>query len=184
MNISLPTLILRHQRENLKKCSLRGLEKTPGFHFLTYPTSCLPDLSDYVLLALDGEPLTSEDAQSGLFLLDATWRYAAKMHAFVLKQHGKSMKTRSIPSGYKTAYPRCQPDCPDPEAGLASIEALYVAYKITGRDTTGLLDNYYWTEQFLSLNKDLNDKTTLSKNEKEFFDQKNETITHILPFLF
>ena len=152
MKSNLPTLILRHQRENLKKCSLRGLEELPDFHFLTYPSSTLPDLSDYVLLALDGEPLTAEDASYGLFLLDATWRYAAKMHSFVLKQHGKPMRTRSIPPGYKTAYPRCQPDCPDPEAGLASIEALYVAYQITDRDTTHLLDNYYWKDQFLSRN--------------------------------
>lgn len=153
MNSDLPTYILRHRRENLKKCSLRGLEKRPGFHFLTYPTSPLPDISDFVLLSLDGEPLSIKDASYGLFLLDATWRYAATMQAFVERNYKKPLKKRSIPAGFKTAYPRCQPDCPDPEAGLASIEALYIAYWVTGRDTTNLLDHYYWKDEFLAKNK-------------------------------
>lgn len=148
----LPTLILRHQRENLKKCSLRGLEKLSGFQFLTYPTSSLPDLSGYVLLSLDGAPLSAKDDCYGLFLLDATWRYAVRMNAFVEKQCKKPVQKRSIPAGYKTAYPRCQHDCPDPEAGLASIEALYIAYQITGRDPAGLLDHYYWKDEFLAKN--------------------------------
>jgi pre-rRNA-processing protein TSR3 len=152
MNSSPPTLILRHQRENLKKCSLRGLEKRPDFMFLTYPRSDLPELSNYVLLAIDGEPLTSKDACHGLFLLDATWRYADKMRAFVEKTQIPMVKIRSIPSGFRTAYPRCQFDCPDPEAGLASIEALYIAYWATGRDPTRLLDNYHWKEEFLAKN--------------------------------
>jgi pre-rRNA-processing protein TSR3 len=33
---------------------------------------------------------------------------------------------------------------------LASIEAIYVAYQLMGRDTTGLLDLYHWREQFLA----------------------------------
>jgi pre-rRNA-processing protein TSR3 len=57
---------------------------------------------------------------------------------------------RSLPSHYKTAYPRRQLDCPDPERGLASIEALYAAYSILGRSTDGLLDRYHWKEEFLS----------------------------------
>lgn len=146
------TLILRHQRENLKKCSLRGLEGNPDFLFLTYPRAKLPDLSNYVLLALDGEPLSANDQDSGLFLLDATWRYALKMRAFVEKTSGTKLRTRSIPSGFKTAYPRSQCDCPDPEAGLASIEALYIAFWITGRDPSALLNHYHWKESFLAKN--------------------------------
>lgn len=152
MTSSLPTLILRHHRENLKKCSLRGLEPREDFTFLTYPKSCLPDLSHYLLLAIDGEPLSEKDGEHGLFLLDATWRYAIKMRAFVEKMCGSEIKTRSIPPGYRTAYPRYQTECADPEAGLASIEALYVAFLVTGRDPAGLLDNYHWKEDFLSKN--------------------------------
>ena len=144
------TYVLRHRRENLKKCSLRGLEARSDFRFFTYPTAVLPDLSTYILLALDGPPLTIADSAKGLFLLDATWRHAVKMRQFVDCQ--AKMETRSIPSGFITAYPRRQDDCPNPEEGLASIEALYIAYTILGKNVEGLLDTYYWKEDFLEKN--------------------------------
>jgi pre-rRNA-processing protein TSR3 len=144
-----PTIVLRHRRENLNKCSLRGLETRPDFIFYRYPNPSLPPLDGYILLALDAPPLTQEDAKHGLFILDATWRYAAKMKQSVATVPG--LIERSIPQGFITAYPRRQDDCPDPERGLASIEAIYIAYSILGRSTDGLLDGYHWKEQFLQL---------------------------------
>ena len=148
-----PTYILRHQRENLKKCSLRGLENREDCLFFTYPTSLLPETSSYLLLAIDAPPLQASDSDKGLFLLDATWRYAAKMLQFV--EAKVSIEKRSIPHGFHTAYPRRQNDCPNPEEGLASIEALYIAYLILGRDPSGLLEGYHWKELFLEKNQDL-----------------------------
>jgi pre-rRNA-processing protein TSR3 len=52
----------------------------------------------------------------------------------------------------KTAYPRKSEIYEDPEGGLATIEALYAALQILRRPTTGLLDSYYWRQQFLQLN--------------------------------
>jgi len=144
-----PTCIIRHRRENLKKCSLRGLEGNDGFSFFLYPNciSQLPVFPQYVLLDLDGEPLTQADSKAGLIVIDATWRLAQKM---MQQLHGlHSLPKRSIPAGFITAYPRRQQDCKDPTAGLASIEALYIAYRILQRDATLLLDHYYWKEQFL-----------------------------------
>jgi pre-rRNA-processing protein TSR3 len=141
-----PTIILRHKRENLKKCSLRGLEQRSDMIFLTYPTSSLPDLTHYCVLALEAPPLTSDDAHLGIFLIDATWRYAAKMAKSLPSP--PTFTTRSLPAHFRTAYPRRQPDCPDPERGLASVEALYIAYSILGRNTDGLLDHYHWKERF------------------------------------
>jgi pre-rRNA-processing protein TSR3 len=148
-----PTFILRHQRENLKKCSLRGLEKRADCRFFTYPTSVLPDTAGYLLLAVEAPPLLPSDSGQGLFLLDATWRYAAKMLQFV--ESKVAIERRSIPKGFRTAYPRCQNDCPNPDEGLASVEALYVAYLVLGRNPEGLLDGYYWKDQFLEKNKEL-----------------------------
>lgn len=145
-----PTFILRHRKENLKKCSLRGLEIREDFKFFPYPRPILPDLTGYILLAIDAPPLTIADAGHGLFLLDATWRYAEKMLRDVGSLPG--IELRSIPQGYITAYPRRQGDCPDPERGLASIEALYIAFLILGRDPKGLLDNYHWRDSFLEKN--------------------------------
>lgn len=145
-----PTIILRHRKENLKKCSLRGLEKRPDFDFYPYPIVKLPDLKGYILLSVEAPPLTVEDANKGLLILDGTWRYAAKMMQCV--DSTILLEKRSLPIGYKTAYPRCQECCPDPGRGLASIEAIYLAYSILGRDTSGLLDLYYWKQLFLQIN--------------------------------
>jgi pre-rRNA-processing protein TSR3 len=55
--------------------------------------------------------------------------------------------------GYRTAYPRVSKPGTDPDNGLASVEALFVAYHILGRPTEGLLDHYRWAEEFLRLNQ-------------------------------
>ncbi len=150
------TLIIRHVRENLKKCSLSGLEGRADFLFFTYPSCAqgkekLPDLTGYLLLDVEGEPLTPADSSSGLILLDATWRLAEKMKHNIPELN--SLPRRSIPQGFKTAYPRRQDDCPDPEAGLASIEALFIAYFAANRPLEGLLEGYYWKELFLEKNR-------------------------------
>ena len=147
-----PTLILRHRKENLKKCSLRGLETREDFKFFTYPKDFLPPLDNYILLTLGAPPLSEKDSAFGLFLIDATWRYAGIMLNNIPSLIMHKCLQRSLPADLRTAYPRQQNDCPDPEAGLASIEALYAAFIILGRKTDDLLDNYYWKEQFLQKN--------------------------------
>lgn len=146
-----PTVVIRHRLENLKKCSLRGLEGRPDFIFLTYPYQTLPDLPNYIVLTLEAPPLTEEDAEHGLLILDATWRYAAKM--FRPFEDNPRFLFRSLPPHYRTAYPRRQNDCPDPLRGLASIEAIYLSYLLLKRETIGLLDNYYWRDKFLETNQ-------------------------------
>ncbi len=146
----LPTVIIRHRKENLKKCSLRGLEGREDMRFYTYPQQQPPFFSAHLLLTMDGPPLTAADKSLGLCLVDGTWRYAARM----IRQwaHLLPVERRSLPVGYRTAYPRCQEECPYPEWGLASVEALYLAYMILGRPTQGLLDHYHWRDLFLHKN--------------------------------
>ena len=141
------TLVLRHCKENLKKCSLLGLESDPNFLFFTYPKQIPEGLKSTILLTIDAPLLTPEDAKFDLFLIDGTWRYAATMQEQVLKKNPKLI-LRTLPPIH-TAYPRKQTLCSDPERGLASIEALYLAHKLTNRPYEHLLDRYYWKEQFL-----------------------------------
>lgn len=148
-----PTVVLRHRRENLKKCSLRGLESREDFKFYTYPIHNLPELPGYIMLSFDGPLLTREDAGLGLFILDGTWAYAEKMYSNTHEAH--KIEKRSLKNHFKTAYPRRQDDCSDSERGLSSIEAIFLAYTILGYDTTGLLDNYYWKDEFLAKNAHL-----------------------------
>jgi pre-rRNA-processing protein TSR3 len=149
-----PTVVIRHQLENLKKCSLRGLELREDFFFLKYPYEKLPDLQGYIILSVDAPPLSIEDYDRGLLVLDATWRYAKKMIQPFENQ--EVYIYRSLPHHFRTAYPRYQHDCPDPERGLASVEAIYLCYQLMGRSVSGLLDNYYWKEKFLEINGLLN----------------------------
>ena len=199
-----PTIIWRHHKENLKKCSLRGLEIRPDFNFFSYPNNALPDLTNYILLDINGAPLDEGDSHRGLLILDGTWRYANKMlervnqlpgsyQPLVENSHFDRAKApglndrkspqisnigrltivqprelsrgrngdfqlepgivrRRIPEHFRTAYPRRQDDCADPERGLSSIEAIYISYHILGRDTSHLLDNYHWKDLFLQKN--------------------------------
>lgn len=145
------TLILRHRKENLKKCSLRGLEDRSDMAFFTYPHQTINFNSNYILLTLDGEELSEKDNDKGLLLIDATWNYAKKMGESVDKI-GPWIR-RTLPKEIRTAYPRVQTACDDPERGLATVEALFVAYSLLKRPTSGLLDYYYWKESFLLTNK-------------------------------
>lgn len=142
------TLIIRHRRENLKKCSLRGLENHDYLDFYTYPKDELPDYSGYILLKVDAPVLTIDDRDKGLLIIDGTWRLAQ-----VIEKSLKLKTTaRSLPPGFKTAYPRRQTGCPDEEAGLASVEALYLAHHILKLPTENLLDSYYWKDLFFEKN--------------------------------
>ena len=142
------TAIIRHRRENLKKCTLSGLEGKNSLCFYTYPVDPLPDFTGFLLLRVGAPPLTLLDAGRDLLLIDGTWRLAEKIE----QQLPKSLEPRSLPPHYRTAYPRKQTHCPDPLSGLASVEALYLAHRILGRPYSDLLESYYWKDEFLTKN--------------------------------
>jgi pre-rRNA-processing protein TSR3 len=144
----IPTIIWRHRKENIKKCSLRGLEQKKDFLFVTTPKIPSFDHDSYFLLSMDGPVLGESDKDKGILLIDGTWKYAAQME----KKLPHVIKRR-LPPEVQTAYPRKQTLCPDPDTGLASIEALYIAFMILGKDTNELLFDYYWKEPFLRKNK-------------------------------
>jgi len=146
-----PTIIFRHRKENKNKCSLKGLENDPRFIFYQYPQDPPQDYQNTILLDLNAPVLSKEDSDKDLFIIDGTWNYAKKM---LNSLDQKAFIKRSLPHHIKTAYPRKQTGCSDPERGLASIEAVFTAFFILGKDTKGLLDNYYWKEAFLEKNKD------------------------------
>lgn len=141
-----PTIIIVHPREKRRKCTVEPLRGRPGFDFRTYPhIGPLPERG-YIRLGLGGPELSPADAECGLVILDGTWRLAGKMEHDV-----SAMPVRTLPQ-FITAYPRTSKLFDDPLGGLATIEALYVACRILGRDTTGLLDAYHWRNEFLARN--------------------------------
>ena len=141
------TVIVVHPRERRAKCTVRPLRGRADLAFCNFPR--MPyDLAWYVRLGLGGPVLGRDDADRGLLVLDGTWRHAEPMQ----RAHA-AIPIRSLPP-LITAYPRSSKVRSDPDGGLATIEAIYAAYRLLGRDTTGLLDHYHWAEEFVELNRE------------------------------
>lgn len=139
------TIIVVHPRERRAKCTVQALRKQPGFEFYKHPR-IPPELAGYVRLGFGGPVLSGADANSGLLILDGTWRWVEPMERLAA-----SVPIRSLPP-LITAYPRSSKVSDNPEGGLATIEAIYAAYRLLGRDTTQLLDHYRWGAQFVEQN--------------------------------
>ena len=140
------TIIVRHPKENPKKCSVMPLKGRADVLFLGYPVTRLPALERYVRLAAEGPELSAADSAQGILLIDGSWRWAEAMTADFAQVPPRSLHD------VRTAYPRVSKLGTDPGNGLASIEALYMAYHILGRPTDGLLDSYRWAKEFFALN--------------------------------
>jgi pre-rRNA-processing protein TSR3 len=140
------TIIVRHPRENPKKCSVLPLEGRADIRIVPYPPEEPLELAGYIRLAAEGPELSSADRECGILLLDGSWRSSTRM-----VKHFEAVPPRSL-RGWKTAYPRVSKLGTDPDNGLASIEALYIAYHLLGRPTDGLLDHYHWAREFLEMN--------------------------------
>jgi pre-rRNA-processing protein TSR3 len=144
-----PTVFVVHPKERRKKCSIEPLRGREDFVFWKYPRRGSESLAGYIRLDLDGPLLTAADRDSGLLLLDGTWKLAEQMLPDFQPLPARSL----LP--WRTAYPRVSKLYEDPDQGLATIEALFAAFWQSGRDTTGLLDQYHWRDEFLRINSDL-----------------------------
>ena len=142
-----PTVIVRHAHENPRKCSVLPLRGRADLVFFGYPVKRPPPLAGYVRLAAEGPELSAADAGCGLLLLDGSWRWAGAMTRDFAEVPPRALH------GWRTAYPRASKRGTDPDNGLASVEALFVAYHLLGRPTEGLLDHYRWAGEFLRLNR-------------------------------
>ncbi|HLU40550.1 MAG TPA: hypothetical protein VK081_14290 [Planctomycetota bacterium] len=144
--MTIEVTVIRHAKERISKCSLRHLHGREGITFLRARPGFTFDATGFVLLAVDAPVLSRADAGRPLLLLDSTWRHLASLTAGL---RGTPIP-RSVPADVATAYPRVSRVFADPPAGLASVEALYVAKLLLGEDDPTLLDGYHWAAQFLA----------------------------------
>lgn len=144
-----PTVIVVHPKEKRSKCTVEPLRGHDDFVFWKYPQRSHASLDGYVRLGLGGTELSAADSRQGLLILDGTWRLAGKM-----EEDFADVPVRTLPS-LETAYPRTSKLFDDPLGGLATIEAVYAACCILGRDVSGLLDHYRWADEFLARNSSL-----------------------------
>ena len=99
---------------------------------LPYPLTEPLSFDGYIRLAADGPELSIADRRLRDFA--AGWQLA------VGEQDDRGISSRCRRGrcmGWKTAYPRVSKLGTDPDNGLASIEALYLAYHILGRPMAG-----------------------------------------------
>lgn len=137
-------VILRHPDENLAKCSLEPLRGRPDLRFVEAAAGVTVDGTGHVLLEVGAPVIGPADAGLPLLLLDGNWKHVAWLRRRVTG----APVARSLPP-VPTAYPRRNADARDPAAGLASVEALYLARRLMGDDDPSLLAAYRWREAFL-----------------------------------
>ena len=143
-------LILRDPRESTKKCSLTPLRGKPSIEFVRYDRERRVAAGERILLHPEGELLSEADRGRDLLLVDCAWRRVDSLLATVDGQ----LTRRRLPP-LETAYPRSSKIFQDPEAGLASVEALYAALFLLGEVRPDLLAEYRWRDEFLRLNPEL-----------------------------
>jgi rRNA small subunit aminocarboxypropyltransferase len=149
MSAGRPTIIIVHPKERRSKCTVLPLRGREGFVFWKHPRRGPELTGEYVRLGFGGPEIGPDDAGRGLLILDGTWRLAAAM-----ERDFADVPVRSLPE-LRTAYPRVSKTRDDPHGGLATIEALFAAYFLSGRETEGLLDEYHWADDFLEANRDV-----------------------------
>lgn len=137
--------VIRHPMENLAKCSLTPLHGRAGFSFHSADRGFALSGDEHTLLQLDSPLLSEADAGRPLLLLDSTWHRLPRVRGCVTG----SPTPRTLPP-VPTAYPRVSKLYEDPQGGLASVEAVYLALRVMGLRDDSLLDGYRWSEQFLA----------------------------------
>ena len=139
------TVVIRHPRENRKKCSLRHLCGRADFRFFNARDGFTFDATGYTLLEIGAPTISPADACRPLLMLDSTWFLLPKIRGKICG----NFVPRGLPDGIKTAYPRVSKMTANPDGGLASIEALYAAFYLMGTPRPELLEGYIFAEEFL-----------------------------------
>lgn len=143
-------------RESPRKCSIFPLKYRDDLIFISSEQILDEQISPdfflgYLFLHVDGTPLTEQDRSSPLLLMDGSWKRAQALSKL---PHVSNLPKRSL-QGVSTSYPRVSKLYAMPPTGLATVEALYIARLIQGREDDALLLHYHWREDFIRKNQDI-----------------------------
>lgn len=141
--------------ETVNKCTIAPLAYRSDFRLIGVPRrGPLRSLRADWLLHPDGECITILRTQAApatptLAAVDCVWRRLPKL---LERLPGTLPRLVRIPEGFVTAYPRKSEIDADPQAGLATIEAIFVAAALLGNWDTTLLSEYYFGRAFVERN--------------------------------
>ena len=80
-----------------------------------------------------------------------------------------------IPEGFQTAYPRKNDQDLDPDGGLATIEAIFIAAALFGHWDITLLSEYYFGQKFIDINTQKLKELGIFKDERPVFKANGQT---------
>jgi pre-rRNA-processing protein TSR3 len=140
-------LIVHDPRAPVKKCSITALRGMEGVRFVPLRGNTRVHAGRRIWLHPEGEDLGPADRGLGLLLIDCTWRRVPSL----ARRIDGDLLPRRLPK-LVTVYPRRSKLTPDPEQGLASVEALYAAVALLDAPRPDLLAHYRWADEFLAAN--------------------------------
>jgi pre-rRNA-processing protein TSR3 len=148
--------VLMDSRENPRKCTIHPLRGRADFKIRYFKRNApIAPFSAEVLLHMDGDNLA--DLPKGakihsLAVIDCTWKKVAPALSRVQQPLPRLVR---IPDGFLTAYPRRNLEGKDPDGGLATIEALFIAAAFCGNWDETLLEHYHFGKDFIRINEAL-----------------------------
>lgn len=149
--------IILDSGETANKCTIAPLSFRSDFRlFRVKGDGPLGPLSAPLLLHPEGECLSQlRPAQPPITILasiDCIWRRLPKLLGRVQWKDDRPPALARIPDGFQTAYPRVGSPGTDPQGGLATIEAIFVAAALLGNYDLTLLSQYYFARRFVENN--------------------------------
>ncbi|MBI3818373.1 MAG: hypothetical protein HY286_06765 [Planctomycetes bacterium] len=142
-------LIIRDARESTRKCSIAAIQGMPNITFRGWRRDHTIALPPHVLLCPGAPPLASEDGGLPLLLVDSSWRHLPQL----MRDVRGTFALRSIPAGFASAYPRKSRVFNDPDDGLATVEALFIALAVLGEWRDDILEHYHFKSEFMKINE-------------------------------
>ncbi|MBY0369516.1 hypothetical protein K2X33_02445 [bacterium] len=149
--------ILIDAGETANKCTIKPLSGRPDFRlFKVWGEGPLGPFSAPLLLHHEGECLSTlrEGFQEvpAIAAVDCVWRRLPRLLKRMAWEQDQPAVRARIPEGFITAYPRVGQPEQDPDGGLATIEALFIAAALVGNWDVTLLSKYYFGRAFVEKN--------------------------------
>lgn len=143
--------------ETANKCTIAPLSSRSDFRITRVkgPNTFGP-MASQILLHHEGKCLTEIKAAlaqpiQGIATIDCVWR---RLDGLVARIKGDLPALARIPEGFVTAYPRKSTLIDnDPDCGLATIEAIFVASALLDNWDVTLLSEYHFGREFVLLNQ-------------------------------
>lgn len=145
--------VLVDRNENPRKCTVQPLSYRSDFKLRRFGgRAVFGRLEADLLLHIDGESLDQMvlGPVQMLAVIDCHWKRCAPIIARI---DAPLPRLARIPNGFETAYPRRNMEGKDPEGGLATIEALFIAAAFLGVWDETLLKEYHFAKAFLEMNR-------------------------------